>query len=78
MSNSSFLRRDNGNHFDKSYVEYLEYLAIGLAIVLGYPLVNTKKADEPYIKKKAKEKMDEAFEDIKRIFSNFGLTIFEK
>ena len=67
-----------GNHFDTSDVVYLEYLAINLAFGLGYPtIVNNKGADEPYIKEHAKEEMDKAFEDVKRLISKVGLTIFD-
>ena len=73
---------EDNNYFDKSDVEYLEYLAIKLAnkCHLGKQkkISNAKGADIPYIKKKAKEEMNNAFEDVKRLVSNFGLTIFEK
>lgn len=73
---------EDNNYFDKSDVEYLEHLAIKLAneCHLGKQkkISNAKGADIPYIKKKAKEEMDNAFEDVKRLVSNFGLTIFEK
>ena len=73
---------EDNNYFDKSDVEYLEHLAINLAnkCQLGKQkkISNAKGADIPYIKKKAKEEMDKAFEDVKRLVSNFGLTIFEK
>ena len=66
------------NHFDMCDVAYLEYLAINLAFDLGYPTIaNSKGADEPYIKEHAKEEMDEAFKDVKRLISKVGLTIFD-
>ena len=66
------------NHFDICDVAYLEYLAINLAFGLGYPtIVNSKGADEPYIKEQAKKEMDNAFEDVKRLISKVGLTIFD-
>lgn len=66
------------NHFDICDVAYLEYLAINLAFDLGYPTIaNSKGADEPYIKEHAKEEMDEAFKDVKRLISKVGLTIFD-
>lgn len=72
---------EDNNYFDKSDVEYLEYLAIKLTneCQLGKQkkISNAKGADIPYIKKKAKDEMDEAFKEVKRLVSNFGLTIFD-
>ena len=73
---------EDNNYFDKSDVEYLEHLAIKLAkkcqLDKQKKISNAKGADEPYIKEQAKKEMGKAFEDVKRLVSNFGLTIFEK
>ena len=72
---------EDNNYFDKSDVEYLEHLAIKLAkkcqLDKQKKISNAKGADEPYIKEHAKKEMDEAFEDVKRLISKVGLTIFD-
>jgi hypothetical protein len=76
-----FYNKSSDNHFDKSDVEYLEHLAIKLAkkcqLDKQKKISNAKGADEPYIKEHAKKEMDEAFEDVKRLISKVGLTIFD-